>query len=383
MTIHYTETITPSPTPTATGKSFRASLSEGYPMYTWRPSAISSVVTQSVEAEEHSPVFASSRALRSTIPVSAIASTQAANTTSSASANLLYSSFARPSGPAASIYPASAYASSASVTTLKSFSNSSSLSEHGLTSTVEVSSALAAATMTTSQKATSTVELSTASTSATSTSSSCPASEGSSGNFTLDWDDEPSFSTTDPNAGQFPPVFNPYHHLFFSNGYAYVPPPNDPFPPISPPQLAIFLPNASTQNIGSPSAAGARPGEIGAGPRAALSSFWFTAYSLWLGCDDDGPSTCEISISGFVWDDSTNSERLVATQISQLQPCPGFQNCHLQEVNLQDGRFVGLSGLQITANINSTPQIFFIDNLDMGWFNNTCEAVQERSMTRK
>lgn len=204
-----------------------------------------------------------------------------------------------------------------------------------------------------------------------------------SGNFTLTWDDEPSFSTTDPNADQFPPVFNPYHHLFFSNGYAYVPPPNEPFQPISPPQVAIFLPNASTQDIGSPSSAGARPGELGAGPRAGLSSFWFNAYSLFVGCDDAGPSNCEITIQGFLWNSTSNAEQLYTTRGVELLPCTGLKNCHLQEVNLADEGFVGLSGLQIAASVNGQPQVFFMDNLAMGWFNNTCEAVQERSMTRK
>lgn len=209
---------------------------------------------------------------------------------------------------------------------------------------------------------------------------------GESGNFTLGWDDEPSFTPSSANTSAsvtYAPVFNPYHHMFFSNGYAYAPPPSGPYPPISPSRLAIFLPNASaiSDTTGSPNAGGERPGELGAGPRASLNAFWFTAYSAYLGCGNAGSEPCSMQISGYSWNGT--GESLVAQQTASLPACPGLVNCTLTNVEFDPSFQTGLTGLQFAAMVGGVMQVFYMDSLSMGWYNNTCAAGLRRQMSRR
>lgn len=89
-----------------------------------------------------------------------------------------------------------------------------------------------------------------------------------------------------------------------------------------------------------------------------------------------------MQVKGFAWDQTSNSE-VLATQYSfNLAPCPGFVNCHLAPVEFPDD-FKNLSGLQILASVNGVTQVFFMDNLRMGWVNNTCTAATERMQSNR
>ncbi|KAI4794334.1 hypothetical protein E4T44_12515, partial [Aureobasidium sp. EXF-8845] len=103
-----------------------------------------------------------------------------------------------------------------------------------------------------------------------------PAVCGEHGQFTLTWDDEPNFLPTEPitEASQAPPVSNPYHHMYFSNGFVYAPPPSLPFLPVSSPHLVMFVANETDNH----SEGGQLSGEIGAGRRRSSSAFWFDAH---------------------------------------------------------------------------------------------------------
>lgn len=177
------------------------------------------------------------------------------------------------------------------------------------------------------------------------------------------------------------PTNNIHPLILTTSSYAYAPPPSELYLPHSPPHLALFLPNASTTDIGSPSAAGARPGELGAGPRANNPYFWFDATSAYFGCDDAGPSNCDVSLRGFTWDNNTQAEVQTAELDLTLYPC-SKRPCQLQFASLGMG-FVGLSGLQIQASVKGQARVFFIDDLDMAWADDSCEAGRVRGMTRK
>ncbi|KAL1306693.1 hypothetical protein AAFC00_005363 [Neodothiora populina] len=208
-----------------------------------------------------------------------------------------------------------------------------------------------------------------------------PSVCGEHGDFVLTWDDEPTFSPmepiTDPNDA--PPVFNPYHHLYFANGYVYIPPPSDPFPPVSEPRLVMFLTN-ETGPSDNPGAGGEHVGEIGAGDRASQSAFWFNAYSAYLGCDNAGPEDCTVQVSGYVFQGS-GKEVMAYQQNFTLPGCPGFDNCRLKHVFFPKS-MVGLSGLQFQASVNGEHRVFFMDNLSLGWYNNTCAAGLMRTRSK-
>ncbi|KAL2351343.1 hypothetical protein BJ546DRAFT_853929 [Cryomyces antarcticus] len=226
------------------------------------------------------------------------------------------------------------------------------------------------------------MSVSTISSSTTPSAAPTPKVCGESGNFTINFDDEPMFTPSNNATFQAPPVFNPYHHLYYANGFSYIPPPTDPFPPDSPPRLAMYLSN-DTGDIGSPNAGGMKPGELGAGPRGATNAYWVDAWSVYLGCDNEGPTDCTMVLSGYRWDTATGQETLHVQQNATLPPCPGYINCHLQHVVL-DSEFTSLTGFQIQAFVNETvDRTFFMDDLAMGWSNNTCAAGLLRISSRK
>ena len=201
--------------------------------------------------------------------------------------------------------------------------------------------------------------------------------------FTVDFDDLPHFSTgSAPGDTDTPPIFNPYRKLYFEEHFGYVPPPTDPFPPHSPPQLAVYRAkglniNVSSNDTGSPDAGLELIGEIGAGPRAYDSSYWIDAYSAWVGCANSGPDDCTITVKGYAYGVSTS---IVAQAFTQ-PPCPGLTGCSLALVEFADG-FRGLTGLQIIATVGNNPVDWYVDDVALGWSNNTCAAQLERSSSK-
>ena len=192
--------------------------------------------------------------------------------------------------------------------------------------------------------------------------------------FVVDFDDLPHFSTgSDPNDTDTPPIFNPYRKLYWEEHFGYVPPPTDPFPPHSPPQLAVYQ-EAGLAINSSPDAGLELVGEIGAGSRAADSAYWIDAYSAWLGCANSGPDDCYIEFRGYTYGSNESS----ISQSFRQPPCPGLKNCSLALVEFASG-FSGLSGLQIIATVADEPVTWYMDDLSLGWSNNTCAAQLERS----
>ncbi|KAL9052148.1 MAG: hypothetical protein Q9206_004421 [Seirophora lacunosa] len=188
----------------------------------------------------------------------------------------------------------------------------------------------------------------------------------------LQFDDLPHFSTESP-LSDIPPIFNPYRKLFFNSGYGYVPPPNDPFPPISPPQLAVYKYHNDSVSQTSVDDGLVLHGEIGAGPRVNQSAYWIDAYSTWIGCANEGPGECTINFIGY-----DRFKTQMATQTVSQAYCPGLVNCKLGQVRLTD-QFRQLAGLQILAYVDETPVTFYMDDLSLGWSNNSCAAQLQRS----
>ena len=128
---------------------------------------------------------------------------------------------------------------------------------------------------------------------------------------------------------------------------------------------------------GSPDAGLELFGEFGAGPRATQSAYWIDAFSVYLGCKNPGPSDCVISLNGYVPGRSTRAAFQTVTQ----PPCPGLVNCKLALVEF-NADFRNLSGVQIIAAVDRRPVDWYMDELELGWSNNTCEATTERNNHR-
>ncbi|KAI4272691.1 MAG: hypothetical protein LQ337_005125 [Flavoplaca oasis] len=192
------------------------------------------------------------------------------------------------------------------------------------------------------------------------------------GRFTIDFDDLPQFSP-DASTTDVPPIFNPYRKLYFNGGFGYVPPPDDPFAPISPPQLAVYNYYNDPTSSQSVNAGLQLRGELGAGPRVLDNAYWIDAHSAWVGCANGGPTDCRIELIGLDAFDTA-----IATQRLLQPPCPGLVDCTLAQITFSED-FRNLAGLQILAYVDETPVTFYMDDLSLGWSNNTCEAQIERS----
>jgi len=197
---------------------------------------------------------------------------------------------------------------------------------------------------------------------------------GESGNFTLTFDDT---VVGDDDGVQLVAqgMKNPYHHLFYANGFTYLPDKWEPFPAISQPNIAMFLPLGGRLLPNTAFAGSLLPGEIGAGPRASVKAYWFNAYSGYFGCALNGLTPCTLRISGYRYDEGAQDEVLVAEQNVTIPACWGYVHCRLTQVFFHDG-FRALSGIQFNAYTYQLgiPQVHMMDDLQMEWYNNTCSA---------
>lgn len=164
-----------------------------------------------------------------------------------------------------------------------------------------------------------------------------------------------------------------------------MPPPNDPFPPQSGNRLAQFVPYLNNTLNGSADAGSIPDSSFGAGPRNYDNRYWFTAYSAWVGCDNGATNlsqTCDFVATAYQWDNLTQTELVVATQHFQIPPCPGFVDCQLTKITFSY-LFYKLSTLSFYANVQGNISQFWLDSLNMNWYNNTCEAGLARIQSRK
>jgi hypothetical protein len=148
--------------------------------------------------------------------------------------------------------------------------------------------------------------------------------------------------------------------------------------------LAIYVPTASETNssVSQSQDAGDVPdGSFGAGPRAYDNAYWFDAETLYVFCDNgatDPAITCDVVVTGYRWDNATQSETVVATQHFPQPPCPGYRECQTNEIFL-DPLFRGLSSLSFYAVVRGQQKLFFMDTVRLAWSNNTCEAGLRRA----
>jgi len=152
--------------------------------------------------------------------------------------------------------------------------------------------------------------------------------------------------------------------------------PKEPFQPVSQPHLAVFITNGTGASENVPTGY-IRPGEIGA-ESIAVDAFWFNAYSAHLGCDNAGPENCRMEISGYTYTGFTDDEMLTYQTNVTIPPCPGLQNCQLHHVGFP-AVMKGMSGFQIRAFVGEEQRIWFMDNLALGWYNDSCEAALQRA----
>ena len=193
------------------------------------------------------------------------------------------------------------------------------------------------------------------------------------GNFTLNFDDIPPLvPDTDNGSVHAAPLFNPYHQFRFSDGFTVNPPPKDAFNPSSPPLLLEFTPFYSLPHAGPPDAQPHFTGQISSGDRASTGCFNFNFYGGSFGCNSTGPD-CNFSFSGYRYDTIEQRERVISTQPVSLPACPAQIDCTLVPIFL-DNSFKNLTHVRINATVEGEPKSWWVDDLNLGWFDNSCRA---------
>jgi hypothetical protein len=198
--------------------------------------------------------------------------------------------------------------------------------------------------------------------SSSSPSESC--TEANQGRVEVNFDDLPIVSA-DENSTQYAPFKNPYHNLFWSEGFSYVPLPKDPYLPVSPPHLGVFIVDGSA-NLHSENFTGRVPsdnqvnGGFGAGPNFKDSAFWFNAYTASIGCNDTGPEPCDVRVSGFQYDENRDESHVRFRENYTITACTQPYGCKLREIGFGI-HFRNLTSLQIVAYKKGT-------EIPISWF---------------
>lgn len=233
--------------------------------------------------------------------------------------------------------------------------------------------------------------------SASSSTSTAPAATsgcGQIGEFIVTFDDLPSFSTSNPNETASPPIFAPYDHFYWSQGYGYSSPPKTPYTSQlnRTNRIAIYNPTDEMANADATKEGRELPGSFGAGYRFWSSVYWFDAKSTYVGCKDT-TKPCDISVTGYRWHpaDSPNAARaqghevLAFSQTHSISPpaChPETLTCNMTKISFDAAKYSGLSTINFVANQSGANAGFYLDSFTATWTNSTCEAGLERASSR-
>lgn len=156
------------------------------------------------------------------------------------------------------------------------------------------------------------------------------------------------------------PIFNPYHQFFFGSGFVVVPPPTVPYLPSSGKLLLEYIPVPGGKNTG----------QVGNSYAQTSGCFNFNAKGASLGCDSKGPK-CDWEISGLRYDFETKVEEPVTTQNLSTPSCPALVDCPLVPVTF-DNTFLNLTSLLIKGTVDGVDKIWWMDSVDLSWFDNSC-----------
>ncbi|ELQ40326.1 hypothetical protein M0657_002950 [Pyricularia oryzae] len=189
------------------------------------------------------------------------------------------------------------------------------------------------------------------------------------GNETINFDDRAALQWSNPTSPM--PLFVPYHRLYFSDGFSIVPPPNQTHNPSSGNNMTMWSPpNSSITAVG----------QIGFGPLSDNSCFRFNPLSFDLGCNTT-EKYCSFNISGLRYDGILGQEQQVSQFEVSFPSCSAnnFTNCSLTTVNLSRYNLTDLTSITFD-NIGNSSRVWFGDDFEFAWTNDTCEAGRCRAL---
>ncbi|KAK8116313.1 hypothetical protein PG984_012815 [Apiospora sp. TS-2023a] len=182
-----------------------------------------------------------------------------------------------------------------------------------------------------------------------------------SGNFTFDFQDIKSLMRGARTGSHDPrpvPFLSPYHRFWFSDGI-------DIAKSQSSGNLVLqYLQPAADMDDGTNIYA-----TLSTGPNQATECLAFDFYGVRLGCSS-AKSECIFTLKGL----RLGAE--VAAEVVLIPACSS-SNCNLRSVPVTD--FTSLTSVSISLKAEDEDQMWWADELTLGWSNNDCEQATCRS----
>jgi hypothetical protein len=115
-------------------------------------------------------------------------------------------------------------------------------------------------------------------------------------------------------------------------------------------------------------------GDIGNGDHGLTGCFSFNMYGASFGCDSLGPP-CDFTFTGYQLNKTSGLDQQVAIQDIAVPACKALTSlkCQLVPVTLNN-TFQDLDKVRINVTVAGSPKIWWMDDLRLGWTNNTCAA---------
>lgn len=166
-------------------------------------------------------------------------------------------------------------------------------------------------------------------------------------------------------------MLSPYHRFWFSPGFELHPHSQAP----SSEKLILQFDPSSTSSR-SESDGSSSPAKIGVGAQKSTSCFSFSFYGSELGCKSNGPD-CVFNITGLRYDYESRQERTAVSHVIQIPACHDLENCKL--VPTRVAGFEHLTSVLISMTVDGEETPWLMDNLSLGWSDNTCDTAACRS----
>lgn len=172
----------------------------------------------------------------------------------------------------------------------------------------------------------------------------------------------------------------PASRLDWGTSWTYAPPPDVPYLAMSGDRLAHSVANANTSE-GPLQPHDVPANGFGAGSRNNLKEFWFNIVAAFVQCDFTGVQDgqiCTFHATPWKHNPETGVDQVNGTTKNWTQNKCTAPPCHLNKIDGFGPDFEGLSAVSFYAVIGGVLRDFYMDSVQMNWFDDSCEAGQMR-----
>lgn len=134
---------------------------------------------------------------------------------------------------------------------------------------------------------------------------------------------------------------------------------------------------------GQASAGEYKKGGFGCGARAQNEIYWFDVSSAYFGCSGTvGNKTCVVHATASKFSEDSKSEVSAGNATFIIPPCSGNGKCEMTPIKFGDD-FRGITNIKFEAKVLGKVVKWYVDDLQLKWHDDSCEAGLRRQRTRK